>query len=69
MVVVAKIDILIYTAYSGMVLFSNGIQIPKLSCEVMRLKVGEKRKKVRQSKSCKGCVIKRSEKMTCSDLS
>ena len=52
-----------------MVLFSNGIQIPKLSCEVMRLKVGEKRKKVRQSKSCKGCVIKRSEKMTCSDLS
>ena len=33
----------------------------------MRVEVGEKRKKVSQNKSCKGCVIKRSEKMTCSD--
>ena len=42
----------------------NDILIQTFSCEVMRLKVGEKRKKARQIKSCRGCVIKGSEKIT-----
>ena len=43
---------------------SNDKKKKKLSREVMRLKVGEKRKKARQIKSCRGCVIKGSEKIT-----